>query len=172
MRKEAWSSRHPMNHSRGMPCLARLFLQMCPKLHGNLTYPHGNVRERFFLPRCLLSVKLPWTFALDQECQPWSWKLRNSEAFVCTRNEEYGRIWIYVATDFRFGVGVVQPWRFSARKSISLRVEEVCIDWFWLLGWLIHKGAICTRIAPLWISTSTGTAWSLSWLSQAKRQKA
>ena len=46
------------------------------------------------------------------------------------------------------------------------------IDWFWLLGWLIRKGAICTRIAPLWISTSNGTAWSLIWRSQAKSQKA
>ena len=40
---------------------------------------------------------------------------------------------------------------------------------FWLLGWLIHEGAICTRIAPLWISTSNGTAWSLIWRSQVRR---
>ena len=40
-----------------------------------------------------------------------------------------------------------------------------------LLGWLIHKGAICTRIAPLWISTLTGTARSLIWWSQVNRNK-
>ena len=29
------------------------------------------------------------------------------------------------------------------------------IDWFWLRGWLINKGAICTRTAPLfWIFIS------------------
>ena len=30
---------------------------------------------------------------------------------------------------------------------------QLGIGWFWLLGWLIHKGATCTRIAPLWIYT-------------------
>ena len=46
------------------------------------------------------------------------------------------------------------------------------IDWFWLLFWLIREGAICTRIAPLWISCLTGTAQSLNWRSQARKQKA
>ena len=53
-------------------------------------------------------------------------------------------------------------------------VMECIKDWFWKSGWLIHKCALCTKIAHLWISTSTGTARSLIWLgrSQAKRQKA
>ena len=31
----------------------------------------------------------------------------------------------------------------------SLSGLMTCIDWFWLWGWLINKGAICTRTAPL-----------------------
>ena len=47
----------------------------------------------------------------------------------------------------------------------------ITIYWFWLLGWLINKGATCTRICPLWIYTSNGTARSSIWRSQVKRQK-
>jgi len=56
--------------------------------------------------------------------------------------------------------------------NIHICRKEPYIDWIWMLGWLIHKGAICTRIAPLWTSTSNGTAWLLIWRSQVKRQKA
>ena len=36
------------------------------------------------------------------------------------------------------------------------RLSDWAIDWLWLPGWPIHKGAICTRIAPLWIRGSSG----------------
>ena len=40
--------------------------------------------------------------------------------------------------------------------SLSLPpMWSAAIDWFWLRGWLINKGAICTRTAPLfWIFIS------------------
>jgi len=41
-------------------------------------------------------------------------------------------------------------------------------EWFALLSGLNHKGAMCTRIAPLWISTLTGTARWLIWWSRVK----
>ena len=44
--------------------------------------------------------------------------------------------------------------------------------WIWLLGRLIYKRAICSRIAPLWITTSTATNCSLIWRSHAKRHEA
>jgi len=52
------------------------------------------------------------------------------------------------------------------------RQKSPIVDWFWLLGWLIQKEAMCTRIALVWISTSTGKARSMIWRSQANRQKA
>jgi len=45
------------------------------------------------------------------------------------------------------------------------------IEWFWLLGWQMNIGAMCTRIAPLWNLPSTGPALLFIWMSQAKRQK-
>jgi len=32
-----------------------------------------------------------------------------------------------------------------------LNRSEEAIDWFWLRGWLLHTGAICTRTAPLFL---------------------
>jgi len=49
--------------------------------------------------------------------------------------------------------------------------NRTAIDWFWLLGWPIHEGAACTRIALLCDSTFTVIALSLIQRSQAKRQK-
>jgi hypothetical protein len=46
------------------------------------------------------------------------------------------------------------------------------MDWFCLLAWIIYNRAICTRIAPLLILSSTGTALLLISRSQAKRLKA
>ena len=68
----------------------------------------------------------------------------------------------------------LQIWmRPVTNQTLSVLVySKPRIDWFWLLGWLIHKGATWTRIAPLWIYTSNGTAWSLIWRSQVNRQKA
>jgi len=37
------------------------------------------------------------------------------------------------------------------------------IDWFWLRGWLINKGAICTRSAPLF--------WNFIFLFQSPRTR-
>ena len=46
------------------------------------------------------------------------------------------------------------------------------IDWFCLLGWLIHSRPIRTKIALVWISTSTGTALLLNqiWHQDPKRK--
>jgi len=59
-------------------------------------------------------------------------------------------------------------WVLNCLHPCPKSCRRQAIDWFWLLGWIIHKGAICTRIAPLWISTSNGNAWSLIWQSQVK----
>jgi len=53
-------------------------------------------------------------------------------------------------------------------ESTFMYSDSSPIDWFWLLGWLIHQGAVCTRIAPLWIST----ACSFVSCSQLQRPKA
>jgi len=44
--------------------------------------------------------------------------------------------------------------RSTVMELIVRMTVTACIDWFWLRGWLIHKGAICTRIAFLWRDTN------------------
>jgi len=45
------------------------------------------------------------------------------------------------------------------RKNLQ---KSKSVDWFWLLGCGIYNRSICTSIALLWITTSTGTALILT----------
>jgi len=59
----------------------------------------------------------------------------------------------YITMDFLLLNGsrcILSSWRETHKPHDSFP-----IDWFWLRGWLINKGAICTRTAPLfWIFIS------------------
>ena len=60
---------------------------------------------------------------------------------------KYLRRWF---VDFR----CISTWFVTFRYS-CLRLMESAINWFWLRGWLNHKGAICTTTAPLFWNFNT-----------------
>jgi len=64
------------------------------------------------------------------DCIEWLWwrtELGMILFFVC--------VWLLYKSDF----GDELNWDGGGRQ----------VDWFWLRGWLVHKGAICTGTAPL-----------------------
>jgi len=67
--------------------------------------------------------------------------------------EQPGRLISFCPT---YSESLLLPWQQWIKQLLRIFGPELIrIDWFWLRGWLIKKGAICTRTAPfLWIFIS------------------